>query len=96
MVQLTEGVSVPGTAVDNCLNGRAASPLEDGILFRGENPLRRDWSMTKACYLHSKEKGLVHSGGTDVRAGSLPVLMDSEPCASPYPSFPDVLNLPTK
>lgn len=82
--------------MDNCLTVCAASPLEDGIVFRGENPLRQDWSMTKACFLHSKEKSLVHSGGTDAKAGSPPVLMDSEPCATPYPSFLDVLNLPTK
>lgn len=52
--------------------------------------------MTKACYLHSKEKSLVHSEGTDAKAGCPPVQMDSEPRATPYPSFLDILNLPTK
>lgn len=96
MVQLTDGASAPGTAVSNCLTVRAASPLEEEILFRGENPLRQDWPMTQGCYLHSKEKSLVRSGGTDAKAGCLPLLVDSEPCVTPYPSFLDVLNLPTK
>lgn len=96
MVLSIDGVSAPGTAVDNCLTVCAASPLEDGILFRGENPFRQDWSMTKACCLHSKQKSLVHPGGTDVNAGSPPVLTASKLCVTPFPSFRDVLNLPTK
>lgn len=59
MVQLTDQVSARGTAVDNCLTVFAASQLEDGILFREENTLQQDWSMTRACYLHSKEKSSV-------------------------------------
>lgn len=52
--------------------------------------------MTKACYLHSKEKSLVCSGGTDMKAGSPPLPVDTKPFVTPYTSFLDVLNLPTK
>lgn len=48
--------------------------------------------MTRACYLHSKEKSkaacvLSDFGRADAMAGSPVVLVDSEPCDTTAPGF---------